>query len=174
MNRDDVLRLDDRALLAQCRVDRFRASGPGGQKRNKTESAVRLRHEALGVTATATDSRSQHENRARALRRLRAAVAIEVRRELALEGDYRAPPALAELVAAGGGTRSEKARRATAYLLGVAALLDLFAAAGCSVSDTARHLGSTTGQTARLLSQDERVLRRANEMRAAAGLKPLR
>ena len=37
----DYLALDDRALLGQCEVDVYRASGPGGQKRNKIESAVR-------------------------------------------------------------------------------------------------------------------------------------
>ena len=38
----DYLDLDDAALFAQCEFDRFRASGPGGQKRNRTASAVRL------------------------------------------------------------------------------------------------------------------------------------
>ena len=59
----------DEALLAQCDLDRFRASGPGGQKRNKTDSAVRLRHRPSGLVGEANESRSQHENRARALRR---------------------------------------------------------------------------------------------------------
>ena len=72
----DFLTLDDRALLAQCAFDRFRASGPGGQKRNVTDSAVRLRHQPSGVSAESNESRSQHENRARALRRLRRAMAI--------------------------------------------------------------------------------------------------
>jgi len=62
---------DDEALLAQCRVDTFRAGGPGGQHQNVTESAVRLVHLPTGVRATAREERSQHRNRALALRRLR-------------------------------------------------------------------------------------------------------
>ena len=59
------LPMSDDELLATCEVDRFRASGPGGQKRNKTDSAVRLRHRPTGLEAMAFESRSQHENRAR-------------------------------------------------------------------------------------------------------------
>lgn len=62
----------DDELLAQCRVETFRAGGPGGQHQNTTESAVRLVHEATGIRVTARDERSQHRNRALALQRLRA------------------------------------------------------------------------------------------------------
>lgn len=48
----------------------FRASGPGGQHRNVTNSAVRLRHLPSGVTVVATESRSQHRNREKAFSRL--------------------------------------------------------------------------------------------------------
>ncbi|MGE3182344.1 MAG: peptide chain release factor-like protein, partial [Phycisphaerae bacterium] len=73
------LTLSDSDLLAQCDVDTYRASGPGGQKRNKTSSAVRLRHHMSGLSVIAEESRSQHENKARALRRLREKIAVSVR-----------------------------------------------------------------------------------------------
>lgn len=59
---------------ADVRVETFRASGPGGQHRNKTESGVRLLHVPTGVVVTATEDRSQHENRAVAWRRLEQAL----------------------------------------------------------------------------------------------------
>src|SRR5579859_4517464 len=74
--------LTDAQLLAQCEIDTYRASGPGGQKRNKTSSAVRLRHLPSGLIVIAEESRSQHENRARALRRLRQAFFLKIREEL--------------------------------------------------------------------------------------------
>src|SRR5438309_8314779 len=74
--------LTDAQLLHQCAVDTYRASGPGGQKRNKTSSAVRLRHLPSGLIVIAEESRSQHENRARALKRLRQAPYPKLRQDL--------------------------------------------------------------------------------------------
>jgi len=62
----------DDELLAECRVETFRAGGPGGQHQNKTETAVRLTHGPSGVVVTARESRSQRRNRLKALERLRA------------------------------------------------------------------------------------------------------
>ncbi|HET6410538.1 MAG TPA: peptide chain release factor-like protein [Anaeromyxobacter sp.] len=70
-----ALALDDAALLAECEEAFFMGRGPGGQHRNKTESAVRLVHLPTGLKVTATERRSQARNRARALERLRAALA---------------------------------------------------------------------------------------------------
>lgn len=55
-------------------VTTFRAPGAGGQHRNKTDSGVRLAHRPSGITVTATESRSQQENRAVAWQRLRDAM----------------------------------------------------------------------------------------------------
>lgn len=72
---------DDEALLAECRVDTFRAGGPGGQHQNVTESGVRLTHLPTGISATSRESRSQHRNKKRALARLRAALEERARPE---------------------------------------------------------------------------------------------
>lgn len=69
-----ALALDDESLLAESQEEFFVASGPGGQHRNKTSSGVRLTHPRTGVTVTATERRSQAQNRGMALTRLRLAL----------------------------------------------------------------------------------------------------
>lgn len=69
-----ALSLSDAALLAECEEAFYVGSGPGGQHRNKTESAVRLSHLPTGLTVTATERRSQSRNRSEALSRLREAL----------------------------------------------------------------------------------------------------
>src|SRR5258708_10446362 len=85
-NRAQWTNLTDSQLLAQCEVDTYRASGPGGQKRNKTSSAVRLRHLPSGLIVIAEESRSQHDNRAKALQRVRQALYLELRETIRAEG----------------------------------------------------------------------------------------
>lgn len=67
----DPLPRDDDELLAQCRVETFRAGGKGGQHQNTTNSGVRLVHRPTGVRAESRTERSQLLNRRRALARLR-------------------------------------------------------------------------------------------------------
>jgi hypothetical protein len=71
--------LSNEQLLADCLRQTTRRSGPGGQHRNKTETAVVLTHLPTGIRAEANESRSQAQNLTSALFRLRQALAEQVR-----------------------------------------------------------------------------------------------
>jgi hypothetical protein len=167
--RADYLLASDDELIAQCEVDRYRASGPGGQHRNKTESAVRLRHKLTGVTAIGEDSRSQAENKIHAVRRLRAALALEIR-----EPVVAVSPRLGGFVAAGTAPLGERTRRTGEYWAAIGELLDLLVANHLEIGTTAQQLGITTGALSRLLLHDEQVARAVNDLRRAKGMRPLR
>lgn len=64
----------DDDLLDECEVQTYRSSGPGGQHVNKTESAVRLRHEPTGIVVQCQEERSQHLNKLKCLTKLREKV----------------------------------------------------------------------------------------------------
>lgn len=158
--RDAWLRADDAALLRDCREERYRASGPGGQRRNKVETAVRLHHGPSGLSAHSEESRSPAENRRRALHRLRERIALEARAPF----DIESPPSVPELEA----QRSPDGkltvnRRNPAYPLIVATLLDALDAAGGSYAKAARALGLTTAQLLRFLQSDPHVWRVVSE-----------
>jgi len=67
-------------LLQDCDVETYRASGPGGQHRNKTESAVRMTHRPTGIVRVATEHRSQLRNRELALERVWKALELRKRK----------------------------------------------------------------------------------------------
>lgn len=163
----DYLSLSDAELVRQCEVDTYRASGPGGQKRNKTDSAVRLRHAPTGLAVTAVESRSQHENRARAVRRLRDKIAFEVRSAVDLDS-YAPPAAVSALFAASVSRKSDDWRR------GVQGLLDLIVALDCAIGEAARRVGVTTGALSKLLLRDAGLARTVNQLRVQRGMRLLR
>jgi protein subunit release factor B len=67
-------------LARHCDIEPYRSSGPGGQKKNKTESSVRVRHRPSGIVRIATESRSQTRNRLLALERVHRALEARARR----------------------------------------------------------------------------------------------
>lgn len=168
--------LSDSQLLDQCAVDTYRASGPGGQKRNKTSSAVRLRHPPSGLIVIAEESRSQHENRARALKRLRQALYLKLRE--ALDGASLTADAVANFPdfqsARDGAGRLHLGRKDPRFWPAAGVVLDVLQAVEARLHDAAVTLGISTGNLVDFLQTDPKIWEQANLLRVHYGHKPLR
>ena len=151
--------LADAALLAQCDMDTCSSHGPGGQHRNKTESAVRLRHQPSGAVAQCQDHRERGQNRAEALRRLRIRLATIER--------GRADPAWIDPYRRG--RQLTLGANARDFPLVAACALDALATATGILSVAAAALAVSSSQLAHLLTADKEVLQAANKIRSEHG-----
>ena len=156
-------------LLADCDIRRTRRGGPGGQHRNKVETAVVVTHQPTGITGQAAERRSQDLNRQAAIQRLRISLAIEVRavgnkdaassnlwrsrirgRQIAVSLEHRDFPAL------------------------LAEALDRLAACDWDASETAKRLGVSASQLVKFLKLEPRALEQLNRERRSRELLPLK
>ena len=158
--------LEEHKLLAQCRFEAFVGPGPGGQKRQKTNAAVRITHQSTGISAIATESRSQRENRIHAIRRIRHKLAMEIRHEIE-PLNFELPAWLGEYQGLHMSPKNPK------YPSLVALVMDMLKAMQWSVGRAAVMLGVTTSALTRFLHDDPAVWTRVNQIRTELGMKPL-
>jgi hypothetical protein len=154
-------------LLKECSVRTGRRRGPGGQHRNKTESAVVLRHEPTGIEGQAAERRSQAENHRVAVRRLRMNLALQVRSST--EGE--AAPSDLWRSRCRNGILVCSAEHADFPAL-VAEALDVIASRNGHLRSSADQLGCTISQFVKFLGKEPAALGRVNEIRRQHGLPP--
>jgi hypothetical protein len=151
--RQRLLTMSAEELLRQCRVDVFRGTGPGGQKRNRTSSAVRITHTRSGVCAACDETRSQHANRLLALRKLRGEIALRC----------RCVPAPTYVGPWAPGAKSAD------YPGWLAAVLDQLEQHQYRLAEAATALGVSTGRLVRDLASDTALWQAVNAGRTRCG-----
>lgn len=172
MNNDNTdlrrrLAFDDSKLAPECDIHIYKASGPGGQKRNKTSSAVKLHHIPSDITVVAVESRSQHENRVQAYKRLRAAIAVTVRAPLPEEVQWP------EKVNINGGNLKVN-RKNPFYNQVVAMVLDALEEYKGKLKGSSTFLGISSSSMTRFLAENPKAWEEANRIRKTYNLPPLK
>ena len=176
--RREHLELTDEELLRQCDVHIYRSSGPGGQHRNKVSSAVRLKHRPTGVTTHGDESRSQHENKRMAVRRVRMEIACRIRHQIDRESP-QLPAVVSECIfrprgkPADAPLRLEVGRKDRRFWTVAGFLLDVLEGFEGHLADAGAYIGITTGNLSTLLKSHRRLLSAAQAIRKRFNLRPL-
>ncbi|WP_339908001.1 peptide chain release factor-like protein [Symmachiella dynata] len=156
-------------LLPQCEVTRTRGSGPGGQHRNKVETAIILLHRPTGTHGEASERRSQAENQTVALFRLRVNLALAVRMKKNTDGEVD-PVWTSRIV--GGRISINPAHEDFPTLLAEA--LDWIKNREFDLKAAAEKLGCTGSQLTKFLKREPRAWSGVNANRKLRGLHPLK
>ena len=162
--------LEEVDLLKQCKIDFGRVSGPGGQHRNRTDTATWIVHLPTGVETQATERRSQAQNRHEAIKRLRRKLAVRVRTVTSRDHHQQS-----ELW-----SRRRQGEKMSVnpdhsdYPALLAEALDVVVARRFDVAGSAGILGITMSQLARLIRHEKHAFAMLNSGRESVGLPKLR
>ena len=165
--RDHPASLDPERLLKECDQRFLRRSGPGGQNRNKVETAVILTHRPTGLVAEANERRSQSENREQALARLRIILALQIRLPVG-----NTPSALWQSRLRGGRISVNPSHEDFPTLLAEA--LDTIVSFDADIHAAAERLGCSPSQLVKFLKEQPKALAMLNATRLEKGLRPLK
>lgn len=162
--------LEEAVLLKECETHFGRQRGPGGQHRNRRDTAVTLRHQPTGIEVTAAERRAQQENRRVALRRLRLSLARKVRRRI--DTNRYQPTACWE--SRRQGTKMSVSPKHVDYPSLLSEAMDVIEARAWDVGGAAGTLGISMSQLVRLIRHDAGAFDRVNRGRLARGWHVLR
>jgi hypothetical protein len=156
-------------LLLGCDIKKTRRGGPGGQHRNKVESAIVITHRPTSIIGQAGERRSQHENRAVAIERLRVNLALGVRDPVSPE---QSPSELWR-----GRVKGQKisvSDQHADFPAVLAEALDFLAACEFDVVATAERLAISSSQLVKLLKSVPPAFQYLNDQRQVRDLSVLR
>ncbi len=168
-NTEHPATLSSDELSKQCHFSTTRRGGPGGQHRNKVESAVVVQHLPSNVIAEANERRSQRENRTEAVFRLRVNLALAVRTEKTVDADRSQ-----QWNQRVGGGKISVAVDHDDFPALLAEALDWIAFFEFDLKQASEKLGLSTSQLVKFLKLDNRGMKLVNTGRAERGMHRLK
>ncbi|MGB2501709.1 MAG: peptide chain release factor family protein [Mariniblastus sp.] len=158
----------DLSLLKDCTVQRTRGSGPGGQHRNKVETAIVITHTPTGIIGQASEARSQNKNKTVAMSRLKTNLAIAFR----LDKTEKSTPS--ELWNSRlKNKKIEVSNKHSDFPALLAEALDFLHFEGFNPAAAAQTLGCSTSQLVKFIKRNPQAIAMVNTKRRSLGLKKI-